>query len=104
MASTRDRVPEGWAEDRFTDLIVREYRGQIPKALKSMYKTTGAFPVVDQGKELIAGFVNDRELLFRGRLPTVVFGDHTRVFKYVDFPFVAGADGTRIITPRSDRG
>ena len=103
MASTRDHVPAGWVEDRFTDLTVRERRGQIPKALKSMYQTTGVFPVVDQGRELIAGFVNDRELLFHGRLPAIVFGDHTRVFKYVNFPFVAGADGTRIITPRSDR-
>ena len=33
----------------------------------------------------------------------IVFGDHTRVFKYVDFPFAAGADGTRLIAPLSDR-
>ena len=52
---------------------------------------------------MIAGFVDDAELRFRGRLPVIVFGDHTRIFKYVSFPFVAGADGTRIIVPRSDR-
>ena len=52
---------------------------------------------------MIAGFVDDDELRFRGRLPVIVFGDHTRIFKYVSFPFVAGADGTRIIVPHSDR-
>ena len=33
----------------------------------------------------------------------IIFGDHTRVFKYVDFPFAAGADGTRLIAPLPDR-
>ena len=103
MTSSRSDIPAGWTEDRFTDLTVRESRGQIPKASKSIYQTSGAFPVVDQGQELIAGFVDSDELRFRGRLPAIVFGDHTRIFKYVNFPFVAGADGTRIVTPLSDR-
>jgi type I restriction enzyme S subunit len=30
----------------------------------------------------------------------IVFGDHTRAFKFVDFPFVRGADGTQILKPR----
>ena len=34
-------------------------------------------------------------------LPVVVFGDHTRAFKYVDFPFVRGADGTHVLKPKA---
>ena len=34
-------------------------------------------------------------------LPVVVFGDHTRVFKYIDFPFVRGADGTQVLKPKA---
>ena len=34
-------------------------------------------------------------------LPVVVFGDHTRAFKYVDFPFVRGADGTQVLKPKA---
>jgi type I restriction enzyme, S subunit len=30
----------------------------------------------------------------------VVFGDHTRALKYVDFPFVRGADGTQVLKPK----
>ena len=52
---------------------------------------------------MVAGFVDDDDLRFRGLLPVIAFGDHTRIFKYVNFPFVAGADGTRIIVPRLDR-
>ena len=59
-------------------------------------------PVIDQGKDLIAGFVDDIDLRFRGHLPVIVFGDHTRILKYVDFPFAVGADGTRLIAPSLD--
>ena len=29
----------------------------------------------------------------------IVFGDHTRVLKYIDFDFVIGADGVKILLP-----
>jgi type I restriction enzyme S subunit len=29
-----------------------------------------------------------------------VFGDHTRIFKFIDHPFVLGADGVRVLTPK----
>jgi type I restriction enzyme S subunit len=31
-----------------------------------------------------------------------MFGDHTREWKFLDFPFVAGADGTQLLTVASD--
>ena len=103
MTSTRTEVPSRWAKSRFTELAVRRSGVKIPKASKSIYQTNGKFPVVDQGQDMVTGFVDDDELQFPGQLPVIVFGDHTRIFKYVDFPFVPGADGTQIITPRPDR-
>ena len=99
MTPGKAGAPLGWVESQFTDLTVRESAEMTPKALKSAYKEVGRLPVVDQGQDLIAGFVDDDDLRFRGHLPVIVFGDHTRIFKYVDFPFVAGADGTRLIVP-----
>ena len=32
-------------------------------------------------------------------MPVILFGDHTRVFKYVDFPFALGADGVQVLVP-----
>ena len=32
----------------------------------------------------------------------VIFGDHTRIFKYVDFPFALGADGTKLLHVNDD--
>ena len=63
---------------------------------------TGEFPVVDQGQEFIAGYCDDQEKLIDFDLPLVIFGDHTRCFKYVDFPFVLGADGTKVLAPNKD--
>jgi type I restriction enzyme S subunit len=67
----------------------------------SEYQTTGAFPVVDQGKEPVIGF-SDREDK-RFHCPeggVIVFGDHTCVVKFAHFDFVVGADGTQILAAK----
>ncbi|MFA6608504.1 MAG: restriction endonuclease subunit S [Candidatus Paceibacterota bacterium] len=70
--------------------------------LSSEYLDGGEFPVIDQGQNFIAGYTNDESLVFQDCLPVVIFGDHTRVFKYIDFPFAVGADGTKILKPTND--
>jgi type I restriction enzyme S subunit len=63
------------------------------------YLETGSYPVVDQGEKFISGYVDDIALTYRGDLPIILFGDHTRVVKYIDFVFAPGADGTKILKP-----
>ena len=79
-------------EDLF-DLVSNERR----QVKQRDYKSSGRFPVVDQGEEIVGGFIDDGDLLFDGALPVIVFGDHTRRLKFIDFPFVVGADGTKLI-------
>ena len=74
---------------------------KMPKILSRDYKSSGSFPIVDQGQRLVAGWTDDETGLISTHLPVVVFGDHTRVFKYVDFPFVRGADGTQVLKPKA---
>lgn len=62
----------------------------------------GRYPVVDQGQAYIAGYTDDDSRVITEGLPYVIFGDHTRCFKYVDFPFVLGADGTKILKPNPE--
>lgn len=64
------------------------------------YLDRGALPVVDQGEGLVGGYCDDPALAYNGTLPVLIFGDHTRRVKFVDFPFVVGADGTKILRPR----
>lgn len=76
--------------------------GRENQILAAEIQQTGRFPVVDQGQAFIAGYSNEEERVIREALPLVIFGDHTRCLKYVDFPFILGADGTKVLKPRAD--
>ncbi|HBL31777.1 MAG TPA: restriction endonuclease subunit S [Acidobacteria bacterium] len=89
-----------WQLVPFGDAVTDESGGNV-KTLQSDYLPAGRFAVVDQGKALVAGFVNDESFLCGAELPVIVFGDHTRCFKYVDFPFCMGADGVKVLRPRA---
>ena len=90
-----------WSMITVGDCLEPLILGGARKALRRDYKSSGNFPIVDQGQNLIAGWTDDDAGLISTELPVVVFGDHTRRFKYVDFPFVRGADGTQILRPKS---
>lgn len=70
------------------------------KIKTTQYLEQGYYPIIDQGKTFIGGYTNDKTGLIT-QLPAIVFGDHTRAFKYVDFPFVAGADGVKVFRAKS---
>ncbi|GHT16733.1 hypothetical protein FACS1894189_1160 [Planctomycetales bacterium] len=59
----------------------------------------GKLPVISQSVEYIEGYSDDIERKFSCKSPIIIFGDHTRNIKYVDFDFVVGADGVKIICP-----
>lgn len=68
-----------------------------PKVMKSAYEDCGEIPVIDQGKDYCAGYTNDPDLQYNGPLPLTIFGDHTRILKWVDKRFAVGADGTQLL-------
>lgn len=73
------------------------YTVSIPKKIqKKDYKSEGKYPIVDQGKQRICGYSNEKECLVKD-IPLVIFGDHTKEIKYVDFNFLVGADGTKLL-------
>lgn len=65
------------------------------------YLKEGKYPVVSQESALINGFWNEESDVFIVDRPVIVFGDHTRALKYIDFSFVLGADGAKIIKPKN---
>lgn len=90
-----DGVPEGWEKRSVESLLRKTQRTkQIPAIL---YKSKGEIPIIDQSRNFIAGFTNDIESLIRVNEPYIVFGDHTRVLKYIQFDFAKGADGTQLL-------
>ena len=90
-----DGVPEGWEKKKVGDLISKVRRTKQVSA--NNYLNSGCIPVIDQSRNYIAGYTNDIESLVEVTIPYIVFGDHTRVLKYVPFSFAKGADGTQLI-------
>ncbi len=71
------------------------------KIQQKKYLKDGAWTIIDQGKQEVGGYTNDEALLYSGILPVIIFGDHTRCIKYIDFPFAQGADGVKVLRPKS---
>src|SRR6185437_773063 len=91
-----------WSATQFPETIRKTKVGRENQILSADIQPFGRFPVVDQGQAFIAGYSDAEEKVIRDDLPLVVFGDHTRCLKYVDFPFILGADGTKVLKPKED--
>lgn len=94
-------IPEGWEVKNVGDVLKKIKRQK--KLKKQDYVDCGSLPVVDQGSGLVGGYTNDVESLYEGDLPVIIFGDHTRRLKFIDFPFVVGADGTQLLIANTKR-
>ena len=90
-----DGIPQGWKKDLIGNLIDKSYRSK--QVMTSGYLQEGKIPIIDQSRDFIAGYTNDTETLVDLGKPVIVFGDHTRILKYIQFPFAKGADGTQLI-------
>jgi len=76
--------------------LLVQITGSTIKISKEDILDNGSIPVITQEKDkLISGYTNETDYI--NDLPLVVFGDHTCSFKYVDFQFVRGADGTQLL-------
>ena len=84
-----------WNKISFTELISDRTKDGI-KLPTNEYNQSGLTAIIDQGQEFIAGYSDETEGAFTD-VPAIIFGDHTRVFKYVDFPFFLGADGVKVL-------
>lgn len=88
--------PENW-EKTTVGQVIKKVSLSGKKVKKGEYESEGKLPVIDQGSSFIGGYTNDEELKIECELPVIVFGDHTKAIKYVDFDFVGGADGIKVI-------
>lgn len=66
------------------------------KVSKEEIMQSGQYPVITQeANVLVSGYTDEQDPIVD--VPMIVFGDHSCTFKYVDFPFFRGADGTQLI-------
>ena len=72
------------------------------KTKQKNYLEKGVLPIIDQGQDIIGGYTDNSNLQLPCSLPVIIFGDHTRAVKYIDFPFGAGADGIKVLQPKEN--
>ena len=93
-------LPKEWIEVTVDDVF--DQISTTNKKIKTKdSKVKGSYPVVDQGKELINGYHDNKDNLISVDKPVIIFGDHTRCLKWVTFSFVPGADGVKVLKSKS---
>ena len=69
------------------------------KIQKKFYKSWGEVAIIDQSKNFIAGYTDNIKCITK---ESIVFGDHTCSIKFINFPFVQGADGIKILQTKDN--
>lgn len=86
---TNKTLPEGGNTTSITNVFTQiSTTGKMVKTNECM--PIGKYPVVDQGINFITGYHNDESKVIKNPGKEIVFGDHTRSFKLVDFDFSRG--------------
>jgi type I restriction enzyme S subunit len=94
-------IPEGWDPDLIENILEKE--NKTPKVPSSEYELEGEIPIIDQSTDFICGYTNQENARIRTSSPRIVFGDHTRILKLINFDFARGADGTQVLLSNNSR-
>ena len=90
-------IKEEWEKVEFEKTIKKiKYTEEVQK---TDFLNSGKFPIIDQSSKFISGYWDNEKNLYKITRPVIIFGDHTRIFKYIDFDFIIGADGIKILEP-----
>ena len=83
-------------EQKTVHSLLREIDGHTTQIQENEILEEGETAVVTQEQGLlISGYTDEEEVITD--LPLIIFGDHSCTFKYIDFPFIRGADGTQLL-------
>ena len=62
----------------------------------------GNVAVIDQSRNYIAGYVEESNYKVC-KNERIIFGDHTRIIKYINIPFITGADGVKTLKLKDEK-
>ena len=91
---------EDWEVKKFDKIFIR-IASKKYQINSNEYNEIGRYPIIDQGQQKIVGY-SDREDKVFDLKNIIIFGDHTRIIKYVDFPFIVGADGVQLLSSQNE--
>ncbi len=93
-------IPEGWEVDVVGNILDTADKSKKIPSKEILLK--GTIPVIDQSTNFICGFTNDKDSLVYTVNPRIIFGDHTRILKFINFDFARGADGTQVLLSKNN--
>jgi type I restriction enzyme S subunit len=89
-----------WETKKFEDCLEKiTYTNKIQR---KDFLANGKFPIISQEQCFVNGYWNEQDDVYRLNKPVVIFGDHTKVLKFIDFDFVLGADGVKILKTKKE--
>ncbi|HEZ0713964.1 TPA: restriction endonuclease subunit S [Neisseria meningitidis] len=94
-------IPKGWESVELQSCLAK-----VPSTVKISNKDIkdfGKYPVIDQSQDFICGFTDDEKSILNPQDAHIIFGDHTRIVKLVNFKYARGADGTQVILSNNER-
>ena len=91
-------IPEGWEVVQIGKILDKYPKTE--SVLRDDYEKGILFPIIDQSKDFICGYTDDKDKVLHLK-DAIVFGDHTNFAKYINFDFARGADGTQIIVSKN---
>lgn len=96
IEKSEEVVPNGKYQFQSLENLLQKVVGYQTKIPKEEILEKGNNPVITQEQNvLISGYTNNKGIITD--LPLIIFGDHSCTFKYLDFEFIRGADGTQLI-------
>lgn len=93
-------IPEEWGVESVGNLLDKVTKSE--KIENNSIEFVGRIPVINQSQKYIAGFTNNENALLQPQNGHVIFGDHTRVVKYINFDYARGADGTQVLISNNE--
>jgi type I restriction enzyme, S subunit len=97
---TAQPIPSRWSYVEFENAFDVISTSAL-KIQQKDYLEVGTYPIIDQGQPLIGGFTDSNACVIDEDRALIIFGDHTKRFKFAPFPFAPGADGTKVLKPRA---
>lgn len=89
-----------WVNKSFFDVFFFSDLNKKKSIKKSDYLDKGKYPIIDQGSKDIGGYYNNSDYLIDRSV--IIYGDHTTKLKFIDYPFIKGAEGIKILEVKND--
>lgn len=83
--------------------IIQDITSKFNKIPNKDFNKVGEYAIIDQGANIVAGFTNDKSKITDLEYPVIVFGDHTRILKFINYPFAIGADGVKVLSVDTEK-